>query len=116
MSNDYDTVTTHDIAEFLHHLAELHRSPDGADPAQRAAFLAHKAELFTRIATQSAHSHPDAYSQQVQQIATDARAAADHARLQLPQQRMGPNHKRTSDAEPDTDGPKSQEQTGASSA
>jgi hypothetical protein len=40
-----DHVTTREIADFLRHLAELR----GDDPGERAAFLARKAELFTRI-------------------------------------------------------------------
>src|SRR4051795_10050439 len=38
--NNYDRVTAHDIAEFLHHLAELRNghAESVLDPAQRAAF------------------------------------------------------------------------------
>jgi hypothetical protein len=42
-------VTAREIAEFLRHLAELSHSPRGGDPGARAAFLARKAELFTRL-------------------------------------------------------------------
>jgi hypothetical protein len=41
-----DPVTAREIADFLRHLAELRRD----DPGERAAFLARKAELFTRLA------------------------------------------------------------------
>jgi hypothetical protein len=45
-----DHVTAREIADFLRHLAELRASARGDDPAERAAFLARKAELFTRLA------------------------------------------------------------------
>lgn len=45
-------VTVTEIAEFLHHLAELRVGAHRDDPALRAAFLARKADLFTRIAAQ----------------------------------------------------------------
>jgi hypothetical protein len=41
-----DHVTVREIADFLRHLAELRRD----DPGERAAFLARKAELFSRLA------------------------------------------------------------------
>jgi hypothetical protein len=41
-----DHVTAREIADFLRHLAELRRD----DPGERAAFLARKTELFTRLA------------------------------------------------------------------
>jgi hypothetical protein len=43
-------VTVGEIAEFLRHLTDLRVSGRGDDPAARAAFLARKAELFTRLA------------------------------------------------------------------
>ena len=51
-------VTVTEIAEFLSHLRALSQ-PGAADPtrdttAERAAFLARKAELFTRIAADPA--------------------------------------------------------------
>jgi hypothetical protein len=52
--DDYDVVTARDIAEFLHYLAELRCAPGRTNPAERAAFLGRKAELFTRIASQAA--------------------------------------------------------------
>ena len=113
--NDYDRVTARDIAQFLHHHAELRTGPRGDDPAQRAAFLHRKAELFTRIANQAARIRTDAYVEQVRQMATDARAAAEKINLQLPQQRVGPPHRRTLDRPPDASGATSQEKSGASS-
>ena len=49
-----DRVTAVDITEFLHHLACLRSPASGTDPADRAALLARKTELFTRIADQHA--------------------------------------------------------------
>jgi hypothetical protein len=49
-----DQVTAREITEFLRHLAELRVSARRDDPARRAAFLARKADLFTRIAAQHA--------------------------------------------------------------
>jgi hypothetical protein len=45
-----DHVTVREIADFLHHLAELRAGARSDDPTERAAFLARKAELFTRLA------------------------------------------------------------------
>jgi hypothetical protein len=115
-SDDYDAVTAHDIAEFLHHLAELRCAPgDGPDPAGRAAFLVRKAELFSRIADQSVRSHSDGYSEQVRQMADNAGAAADRAHLEMPRQRVEPDPRRTSNVEPGRGGATSQEKSGASS-
>lgn len=76
-------VTAAEISAFLHHLARL-RSPahpadqaDQADHAERADVLAHKAELFDRIAQQHTHTDPD-QATQARQIADHARAAAAH--------------------------------------
>lgn len=44
-----DTVTAREITDFLHDLAELPSARSG-DLIERAAFLARKAELFTRLA------------------------------------------------------------------
>jgi hypothetical protein len=43
-------VTAREVTEFLRHLAELRVGAHSDDPARRDAFLARKAELFTRIA------------------------------------------------------------------
>jgi hypothetical protein len=49
-----ERVTAREIVEFLHQLAELrpgtHTDTGGDEPGERAAFLARKAELFTRLA------------------------------------------------------------------
>jgi len=49
-------VTVSEVAEFLRHLTDLRTSGRGDDPAARAAFLHRKAELFTRLAIDSALS------------------------------------------------------------
>jgi hypothetical protein len=54
---DPDRVTVAEIAEFLRHLRAVSTGPDG--PAERAAFLAHKADLFARIDTPPARPAPD---------------------------------------------------------
>ena len=43
-------VTVSEVAEFLRHLTDLRVSGRSDDPAARAAFMARKAELFTRLA------------------------------------------------------------------
>jgi len=118
--DNYDRVTARDIADLLHHLAEMRCSTrDGLDnvidPTERAAFLSRKAELFTRIAQDAERTRIDDYSRQVRQMATDARAAAEQTQLQLPHQRVGPNQRRTPDRPPARDGAKSEENSGASS-
>jgi len=118
--NAYDRITARDIADLLHHLAEMRCSTrDGLDnvidPTERAAFLSRKAELFTRIAQDAERTRIDDYSRQVRQMATDARAAAEQTQLQLPHQRVGPNQRRTPDRPPARDGAKSEENSGASS-
>jgi hypothetical protein len=57
-------VTAREITEFLGHLTELHLTEFRAgahrdDPTRRAAFLARKADLFTRIATQHPRTPAD---------------------------------------------------------
>ena len=119
--NTYDRVTARDIADLLHHLAEMRcNTPAGVinnviDPAERAAFLSRKADLFIRIARSAEQTRVDDYSRQVRQMATDARAAAEHAQQQLPQPQVGPDHRRTTDRPPASGGAKSQENSGASS-
>jgi hypothetical protein len=119
--NAYDRVTARDIADLLHHLAEMRcNTPAGVintiiDPAERAAFLSRKADLFTRIARRAERTRIDDYSRQVRQMAADAHAAAEQAKLQLPQPPVGPNQRRTSDDQLARDGARSQENSGASS-
>ena len=52
-------VTAGEIAEFLRHLARFRSPAVGGDPADQAALLAGKAELFARIADQHAHAVTD---------------------------------------------------------
>ncbi|MFC4949237.1 hypothetical protein [Pseudonocardia sp. GCM10023141] len=119
--NAYDRVTARDIADLLHQFTEMRCSPRGGvidtviDPAERAAFLSRKAELFTRIARRAERTRVDDYSRQVRQMATDARHAAEQARLQIPQQRVGPDQRRTLDGPTARDGAESEENSGASS-
>ena len=119
--NAYDQATTRDIADLSHHLAQMRCStPAGVinnviDPAERAAFLARKADLFTRIAQRAEQTRVDDYSPQVRQMAADARAAAEQAQLQLPQPRVGPNQRRTTDRPPTRGGARSEKNSGASS-
>ena len=68
-------VTAGEIADFLHRLAR-HRPPAlGGDPAEHTTLLAHKAELFARIADQHTHTDPT-HADQARQAAERARAAA----------------------------------------
>jgi hypothetical protein len=120
--NEYDRVTARDIADPLHHLAEMRcsastdgRSGVAIDPAERAAFLTRKAELFTRIARRAERTRVDDYSRQVRQMATDARTAAEQTQLQPPQQRMGPTPRRTSAHPATAAGARSRENSGARS-
>jgi hypothetical protein len=118
--DDYDTVTARDIAGFLHYYADMRCAPGGPDPEARAAFLDRKADLFTRMANKAARGRPASYTdpwiEQVRQMATDARAAANKARLELlPQQRVGPEPRRTTDRQPATGGATSEEKSGATS-
>jgi len=118
--NTYDRVTARDIADLLHHAAQMRCSPPNGvnnviDPAERTAFLSRNAELFTRIAQDAERTRIDDYSRQVRQIATDARAAAEQAQQQLPQPRVGPDQSRTPHRPPPMDGARSEKNSGASS-
>jgi hypothetical protein len=117
--NTYERVTARDIADLLHHLAEMRCSTRagsaGIDPAERAAFLSSKADLFTRIARHAERTRVDDYSRQVRQMAADARAAAEQAQPQLPQPRVGPDQRRTTGRPLTTGGARSEENSGASS-
>ena len=117
--NAYDRVTARDIADLLHHLAEMrcstHAGSAGTDPAERAEFLSSKAALFTRIARHAERTRVDDYSRQVRQMAADARAAAEQAQPQLPHPRVGPDQRRTTNRPPTKDGARSEKNSGASS-
>ncbi len=110
---DYDAVTAADIAEFLHHLADLRIGAPGEDLAARAAFLTAKADLFTRIADQHAETDPG-YATQVRQMARDTRGAAARGATAVPRQ-VGPNQRRTPPDHAQPDGARAQENSGASS-
>ena len=68
-------VTAGEIAQFLHRLTRRRPPALGGDPAEHAALLACKADLFARIADQHAHTDP-AHAGQARQAAERARAAA----------------------------------------
>jgi hypothetical protein len=68
-------VTAREIAEFLHELARHHVPDRGGDPTSHATLLARKADLFTRIADQHAHTDP-VHAEQARQAAERARTAA----------------------------------------
>ncbi len=68
-------VTAGEIAQFLHRLTRRRPPALGGDPAEHAALLACKADLFARIADQHAHTDP-AHAGQARQAAQRARAAA----------------------------------------
>ena len=74
-----EPVTVGDIAAFTARLARLRPPARGGDPAghaaEYAALLAHKAELFARIAGQHARTDP-ARAQEARGIAERAHAAA----------------------------------------
>jgi len=116
--HDYDRVTARDIADLLHHSAEMRCNlRDGViDPAERVAFLTRKAELFNRIARDAEQIRVDDYSWQVRQMATDARAAAAQAQPPLPPQRVGPNQSATPTPAPSPGGARSEKNSGATSA
>jgi hypothetical protein len=114
-SNAYDRVTAADIAEFTGHLADLRSGkPRTGDPAERALFLARKADLLIRIAAQHIHTDPD-YAQHVLQLARAAHTAAQQTALQLPLQRVGPTQRRTPARQPPSGGARAKENSGASS-
>jgi len=73
-------VTVADIAAFTARLARLRPPALGGDPAEYTALLAHKAELFARIADQHARTDP-AHAGEAREIAERAQRAvtARHA-------------------------------------
>jgi hypothetical protein len=108
-ATDYDHVTAADIADFTHYLAQLRfGQPRADDPAERAVFLARKAELLTRIAAQHTRTDPG-YAEHVLHLALDAHAAAEQAALHLPLQRVGPTHRRTRTRQRPSGGARSEE-------
>jgi hypothetical protein len=70
-----DHVTAREINNYLRHLDRTRPPARGGDAADYAALLAHKADLFTRIANQNALTDPTR-AQQARRIAEHAQAAA----------------------------------------
>ncbi len=68
-------VTAGEIAEFLRHLAQHRTTAPGGGPADQAALLARKADLFARIADQHADTDP-LHAEHAHQAAERARNAA----------------------------------------
>ena len=115
MNDDYDRVTAADIAEFTRHLADLrYNQPRASDPAERALFLARKADLLARIAAQHTRPDPD-YAEHVLQLARAAHDTAEQAALQVPHQRAGPTPRRTPTRQPPPIGASSEKNSGARS-
>jgi hypothetical protein len=81
-SDPAEPVTAADIAAFTARLARLRPPTLGGDPtthaAEYAALLAHKAELFNRIADQHAGTD-SARAHEAREIAEHANIAARHA-------------------------------------
>ena len=92
-----DPVTAGDIAEFMARLTRQRSPALGGDPADRAGLLSDKADLFTRIAHQHAHTDP-ALADQARDIAGHARAAATDGPITHPSRRtaarLQPRHDR----------------------
>jgi hypothetical protein len=68
-------VTATQIADLL----AWARTLTAAQPTDRAAYLAAKADLLARIADQHAHDWQCDHAEQARQVAADARAVADQA-------------------------------------
>lgn len=116
-ATDYDRITARDIADLLHHLADLRYATPrtSTDAADRAAFLTREAELFTQIARDAERTRTDDYSRQVRQMATDAHAAAQREHQQLTQLQVGPDQRRTINPSVAPDGAESEKNSGARS-
>lgn len=72
-------VTAAEIADLAAWARTLTAAGTAAEPADRAAYLAAKADLLARIADQHAHDWQRDHANQARQIAIDARTVADHA-------------------------------------
>jgi hypothetical protein len=68
-----DPVTTTEIADLLSWARRLSTARGGATPAQRAAYLAAKADLLTRITGAHADEHP-CHADQTRTVASRATA------------------------------------------
>ena len=118
--NVYDRVTVRDIADLLHHPPRCAAAPATASttssiPPSGPRSCPARPTLFTRIAQDAERTGVDDYSRQVRQMATDARTAAEQAQLQLPQQQVGPDQRRTSARPLTSRGARSEENSGATS-
>ncbi len=78
-----DPVTTTEIADLLSRARQLSSAGSSANPAQRAVYLAAKANLLARIADAQAHQHP-CHASQARQVADQARDLAEQATARLP--------------------------------
>ena len=76
-------VRPRDIADLLAWATSLSAPRRAADPAERAAYLAAKADLLTRIADQHTHDDPG-HAHHARRIASDAQATAQRAATLLP--------------------------------
>ena len=77
-------VRPRDIADLLAWATSLTTARHATDPAERAAHLAAKADLLTRIADQHTHDHPHDPDPHAHQIASDAHATAQRTATPLP--------------------------------
>ena len=66
-----DPVTTTEIADLLSWARQLGSARGGTTPAQRAAYLAAKADLLARIAGTHADEHP-CHADQTRTVASQA--------------------------------------------
>jgi hypothetical protein len=72
-------VTATQIADLLAWARTLTAAGAAAQPTDRAAYLAAKADLLARIADQHAHDWQCDHAEQARQVAADASAVADQA-------------------------------------
>jgi hypothetical protein len=76
-------VRPRDIADLLAWATSLSAPRRAADPAERAAYHAAKADLLTRIADEHTHDDPD-HAHHAHRIASDAQDSAQRAATLLP--------------------------------
>jgi hypothetical protein len=89
MNEPVTPVTTTEVANLLTQLRTLSPRQPG-DLAARAAALAAKADLLTRIADQHARDWPCPHAEQARQVAHDAHVVAAHARAVAEHARTDP--------------------------
>jgi hypothetical protein len=77
------------IADLLSWMRRLSDAGATADPAQRAAYLAAKANLLARIADAHAHEDPH-HAAHARQVADQARTTAAQATTPLPSDKDTP--------------------------